>query len=84
MLSAVFAQHSYPTAAQACLQRSRLVVQPSVDDTAVVAGLVQTDLGLLLEHDHLGVAAALKRSRGGRQPEEPAPTMTTRTARRPD
>ena len=37
------------------LQRSRLVVQAGVQDTAVVAALVLANLGLLLQHDHLGL-----------------------------
>ena len=59
VLGAVGAEESDPTPAELGFQRSRRVVDPGVDDAAVTAGLVQSDVLLLLQDGDRGVGSHL-------------------------
>ena len=59
---AVGLQVGLALAAQPRLQRTRPVVEPGMEDAAVVAGLVGRDRGLLLEDDDAQVGLALEQA----------------------
>src|SRR3954452_11398229 len=58
-------------ATQLRLQRPRRVVQPGMQDAAVVPGLVRRELRLLLEDREAELRAGLEKGSGGREPEDP-------------
>ena len=58
--------------AEAGLQRARFVVDPGVDDAAVVAGLVARDHGFLLQDREPQVRSALQELARHRQADDPA------------
>src|SRR6185503_14370069 len=60
-----------PAPAQGRLERARLVVEPGVHDAGVVSGLVPGELGLLVEHGHLGPACGERPP--DRQPDQARP-----------
>jgi hypothetical protein len=69
MLGGIPAQQRNAAPAQGSLQRSRLVVDVGVPYTTVVAGLMQPDLVLLLEHDDGASGAAHQQLAGDCQPD---------------
>src|SRR5207253_6187043 len=62
----------FPLAAQNRLQRTRGVVQPGVEDAAVVAGLMRGELALLLENRDPELRPGLSDRASRRQPEDSA------------
>jgi hypothetical protein len=62
--------------AQICLEAAGLVVDPGVDDTAVVAGLVPTEAVLLFEEDEACARPHLEQLHGARQADDAAANDT--------
>jgi hypothetical protein len=69
VLGGVLAQQRDAAPAQGRRQRSRLVVHAGVRYTTVVAGLMQPDLVLLLEHDDGAAGAEHQQLAGDCQPD---------------
>lgn len=58
LLGAEVFQQPDAAAAQTCFEASRFVVEPGVDDSGVVPGLVSGDPGFLLQHGHVAAGKA--------------------------
>jgi hypothetical protein len=57
--------------AKSRLQRAGRVIQAGVHHSAVASGLVNRDLGLLLEDQHFGIGMAQAELACSRQPQDP-------------
>ncbi len=73
MLVAVLVQRGSALGAELGLQRTRLVVDARVDDAGVVAGLVDGDVGLALEHEHARSGLAQQQLARGGEAEDSGP-----------
>src|SRR5690606_9752730 len=71
VLRAVVLEESDPSAAEGGLEGARAVVEPGVDDSAVVAGLVRGDPVLLLEDGDAGAGAVEGDVAGQGQSDDP-------------